>query len=218
MSSSLRKIKRQKDRASDELPLREQKLPTGRIVSGTARGVFTAIPLLGYVAARDRDRIPLVMLLLGLVKPNLSPEESLDPAFLEVEIPLYLDTEAATIAALERFGWGGLSWALNEPPPFESWSTAEELTILMGTQRLQRTLIFAPDPVTGGQPAQDVEVMRARGRFLMPPLEAPIEPPKAELVKALRDLVLAYRTFYCVEHTAEEALPRRLPPDAPTDE
>lgn len=194
MSNSLRKLKRQKDRDSDELPPVEQKLPTGRVLTEPIKGTFVSFPLLGWIAVRDRDRIPLVMLVLALLEPG-KEEMGVPKGTLEVELPLYVDTEAPTIAALERYGWTGLTWTVGAPPPFDSWNLAEQLTALLEPS-LRSTLIFASDPQTGGQPAQNVEVMRAKGRFLMPPLEVPAESPKPERVRALRDLVLSYRSFY----------------------
>jgi hypothetical protein len=134
------------------------------------------------------------MLVLALLEPG-KEEMGIPKGTLEVELPLYVDTEAPTISALERYGWTGEAWSLGEPPPFDSWNLAEQLTTLLGSS-LRSTLIFAPDPETGGQPAQKVEVMRAQGRFLMPPLEPAHEAPKAARIKALRDLVLNYRSFY----------------------
>jgi hypothetical protein len=195
MSNSLRRLKRQQDRDSNELPPEEQKLPTGRVVGDPLRGKFLSVPLLGWVAVRDRDRIPLVMLVLAL----LGESDHAMHGTLEVELPLYLDTEAATLAALERYGWAGTTWALGDPAPNGDEGLGEQLTGLISqvSQNLRATLLFASGATF--TPAQEVEVTRAQGRFLMPPLEKPSEPPSTERVEALRRVVLEWRRFFAVE-------------------
>jgi len=193
MSGSIRKIKRQKDRESDELPTLQQKLPTGKLLTDPVKGEFTSVPLLGWIAVRTRDRIPLVMLDLALLRPE-HQEEGIK-GWLQVELPLYLDTEAATVAALERYGWSGKCWKEGD----EHWPTGDEdnleqLRGLMSQWGLRASLTFPPSEL-GGFNAQPVEVTRAAGSFLMPPLET-TEPPNPERVQALRDIVLDYRSFY----------------------
>lgn len=199
MSNSLRRLKRQQDRDSNELTREEQKLPTGRLLGDPLRGTFLSLPLLGWVSVRERDRIPLVMLVLAL----LGQETQTLHGILEVELPLYLDTEDATLAALERYGWSGTTWALGEPAPFGDESQGELLTGLMSqaSQNLRATLLFASGPTM--TPAQEVEVTRAQGRFLMPPLPKPTEPPNPERVRALRDIVLDYRRFFAIAGTVD---------------
>lgn len=189
MSNALRKLKRQQDRDSVELRPEEQRLPTGRVVGSPLKGEFLSLPLLGWISKRARDQIPLVMLHLAL----LDKEFSLRGA-LEVELPLYIDTEAATLAALERYGWSGATWALGEPAPAGNASLGELLTDLMtkASENLQATFVFAADPT----PTQPVEVTRAQGRFLMPPLPPPSGPPTPDRIEALRAIVLDYRRFF----------------------
>lgn len=201
MSGSLRKLKRQRDKDSVELSPSEQKLPTGRIATRVSeqppRGRYLAFPLLGWISARHRDRIPLVMLALALLRPE---EGDGIIATLEVEFPLYVDTEAATLAALDRLGWTGTSWSPGEPSPFGDESVSENLAglISQAALNLKATLLFAPSP---DAPPYEVEVLRAAGKFLMPPLEPPSEPPTAERLKLLRDLVLDYRRFFVAEES-----------------
>jgi hypothetical protein len=193
MSNALRSLKRRQDK-TPELPPEQQKLPTGRVLTEPLRGSFQSFPLLAWISVRHRDRIPLVMLVLAL----LESETTGIRGTLELELPLYIDTEAATLAALERYGWTGAVWANGDPPPLDSIDLAEQLKGLLGqtTTKLKRTLVFAPDPATGNTLAQTVEVSRAKGRFLMPPLEIPATPPSAERLETLRNLVLDYRSFF----------------------
>lgn len=199
MSSLLRSFKRrQKDGGSNELPFAEQKLPTGRVVSEPVKGMFVSFPILGWIAVRDRDQTPLVMLALALLESD-KEDEGLK-GMLELELPLYADTEAATVAMLERYGWQGTVWAPGDPPPFDNPELVEQLTGLLSktSPRLRATFVFAADPGTGSALAQPVEVMRARGRFLMPPLERPSEPPHPERLEVLRSIVRDRRSFYSI--------------------
>lgn len=194
MSGMLRTIKRQKDRDSDELPLAQQRLPTGRILTEPAKGKFMSVAMIGWIGIRERDRIPLVMLVVGLLPQEA--EQVAPLATLEIELPLYGETMAATVAALERYGWSGQTWTEGD----NRWPTGSEdeheLAGLLAQVGLRATFTFPPDAVTGDVRAQAVEVTRASGRFLMPPLEEPTEPPDPERVKALNELAAAYLDFY----------------------
>ena len=198
MSNTLRSFKRRQDRAlEEELPIDQQKLPVARVLTEPVRGPHVSFPLLAWTALRERDRIPLVMLVLAL----LSPDKEGICGTLEVELPVYPETEAATLLVLERYGWAGDVWTLGAPPPFDNIELGEQLKGLLNqtTTRMQRTLVFAPDPETGSALAQTVDVARAKGRFLMPPLEAPKEPPNAERLKSLRDLIAGCASFFQAE-------------------
>lgn len=171
------------------------------------RGSYVSLPLLAWMAVRERDQTPLVMLALAL----LEPDQSRICGTLEVELPLYDDTEAATLAALERYGWAGAVWSLDDPPPLDNTELAEMLKGLLAqtTEKLRATLVFAPDPTTGDSMAQTVEVSRAKGRFLMPPLEVPLAPPNLELLETMRDLTRNFRFFFREEPSGcETVLPR----------
>jgi hypothetical protein len=139
------------------------------------------------------------MLALALLESER--EEEGMKGILELELPLFNDTEAATLAVLERYGWQGTVWTIDDPPPFGNAELVEQLTGLLSqtSPSLRATLVFATDPVTGSALAQSVEVMRAKGRFLMPPLDPPSEPPHPERLEALRSLVLNRRSFYSIE-------------------
>ncbi len=194
MSGSLRKLKRQRDRDAEELSSAQQKLPTGRLVTAPVKGQFACFPVYGTIAMRDRDQIPLVMLVVALLGGDV--EEGLK-GLLEIELPLYVETETATVACLERYGWSGRIWKEGDA----HWPTGddgafEQLRGFMAEAGLQASLTFPPDPETGNHHAQSVEVTRAAGRFLMPPLEVPTEPPGEDRVKAFRDIVRGYHDFY----------------------
>lgn len=195
MSGTLRKLKRQKDRDSDELPIVQQRLPTGRVLTDPVKGTFVSLPMLGSIAVRDRDRIPLVMLVVALLNPE-KVEDGL-VGMLQIELPLYIETNAATVAALERYGWSGRAWKEGDAHwPTGDTESLEQLRGLLSQAGLQASLTFPPDPITGEVRAQPVEVTRATGSFLMPPLEEPLELPDPVKTQALHDLVLAYQDFY----------------------
>lgn len=164
------------------------------MVTAPVKGQFASIPVYASVAIRDRDKIPLVMLVLALLGENM--EDGLR-GLLEIELPLYVETEAATVACLERYGWSGRTWKEGDPHwPTGDEGALEQLRGFMDKAGLQASLTFPPDAVTGDFHAQSVEVTRASGRFLMPPLETPSEPPAEERVKAFRAIVAAYEDFY----------------------
>lgn len=194
MSNSLRRLKRQRDLDSNELPLEQQKLPAGRVVGNPLRGSFLSFPILGWIAVRERERerIPLVMLQLAL----LGNQDKVMHGTLEVELPLYIDTEAATLAALDRYGWAGTTWALGEPAPLGNEDQGLQLAglITQAADNLRATLLFTSD--AQGTPTQEVDVARAQGRFLMPPLEQPAEPPNPERLRAFRSIVRDYPRFF----------------------
>ena len=115
---------------------------------------------------------------------------------MDVELPVYKgETDAATVQALQRYGWQGGKWA----PGDETWPTgddtnAEQLQLLIhDTQSLKATLTFPPSEE--GAAVQEVEIGRARGSFLMPPLPEPEERNEA-LIARLHELCDDYTSFY----------------------
>jgi len=194
MSNSLRSIKRYRDIAGGELSPEQQKLPSGRVLTQPLRGSFLSLPLLAWPCARDRRQTPLVMMVLAL----MSKEMDGILGTLELELPFHADTEAPILAALERYGWAGSIWALGDPPPRDNTELAEVLKgLLEGTmQNLKATLVFESDPTTGASFAQTIEVTRAKGRFLMPPLPQPNAAPDDKRLQLLRDLVAGHVSFF----------------------
>lgn len=180
--SNLRKIQRNIDRNTAEEQGDHQKLPTGIIKSSPVKGKFLALPLFGWIGVRKKTKTPLVMLMTLLMR---SAEDVQPRGTLQVELPIWPETELATLAALERFGWDGRVW-----PKDEGWpgGTPDEemLTALLGQSNLKATLTF-PSGEQGAS-AQDVVVSRARGPFLMPPLPEPEGEPDQKKLEYLRML------------------------------
>jgi hypothetical protein len=197
MSGSLRKLKRQMDKDADELPPAQQRLPTGRLLSEPISGKFSALPLYASVAIRDRDRIPLVMLVVALLGENVQGGVC---GMLQIELPLYVETEAPTLACLDRYGWSGVVWKEGAPHwPTGDEAASEQLRDFLTEAGLRASLTFPPDSATGDVRTQPVEVTRDSGSFLMPRLVEPAEPPSEERVAAFRAIVRGYRDFYPTE-------------------
>jgi hypothetical protein len=198
MSSSARKIKRKQDLAAKEahnaeLTEEQMRLPSGKVITSPVRGVFQTFPLLGWVARRQKSDTPLVMLALALLRS--------DKMFgvLHVELPFYKgETDAAVVEALKRYGWKGGFWQQGS----EEWPTGdpaneEQLDVLLHeSASLKGTLTFPPSEE--GQAVQEVEIGRARGSFLMPPLPEAEEPDEA-LIARLHELSDDYTCFYIDE-------------------
>lgn len=187
--SSSRKIQRKQEKetkkamANGDFITEEQKrYPTGQVLTAPIKGEFLTFPLLGWMAIRAHENVPLVMLVLALLKG-----EKLCGT-LQVEIPIYEgETDKAAFHTLKKYGWGGGVWS----PGDESWPTGDEaneeqLKSLLEQSKLQATLTFPPDFESEGANAMPVEVMRARGPFFMPPLEKPtVEPDPHEFADFL---------------------------------
>lgn len=170
MSSLARKIKRNQDRAATgELTEAQKRLPTGKVEGAPVRGTFISLPLLGWVSVR-KDKVPQVQLVLALLRDNDVK------GTLMMDIPVYKETGRAVAAALQRYGWKGDVWAEGS----KGWPTGDEVnedlvtTMLADVIGLRSTLIFPPSE-EGTALAQDVEVTRSQGHFLMPPLPEPSE-------------------------------------------
>lgn len=181
----LRKIQRHIDRDQDitDIPAEHLKLPVGQVMSSPVKGEFLALPLFGWVSVRRQTNTPLVMLVMLLMREG---EDSSPRGTLQVELPMFEDTELATLGVLERFGWDGRVWPAEEGWP--SGATEEEIQLraLMEQAGLKSTLTFPP--TENGYMAQPVEVTRAHGPFLMPPLpELEGDPDPVKLAR-LREL------------------------------
>lgn len=153
------------------------RLPVGQIMSEPVKGDFLALPLFGWVSVRAGTKTPLVMLSTLLVQPT--PDDPVLRGTLNIELPVLPETEAATLAALERFGWDGRVWPTDDGWPQGSEADMEQLVMLMDSAGLRATLTFPPS--AQGAKAQTVSVQRARGPFLMPPLP---EPEAADIAAA----------------------------------
>lgn len=162
-----------------EVPVDHLKLPVGTIVSDPVKGDFLTIPLFGWIGHRVRTRTPLVMLTTLLI-PSL--EEPAPRGTLQIELPIFEDTELQTLAVLERYGWDGRVWPHDPGWPDSDDEQAESLKGLIAQADLKSTFVF---PNSGALP---VTVSRARGPFLMPPLEAATEEANPVKLAKLREL------------------------------
>jgi hypothetical protein len=159
-----------------------RKLPVGSVISSPVKGDFLALPLFGWVAKRAQTETSLVMLVTLLMR---SLEDPSPRGTLQVELPIWDETELATLAALERFGWDGRVWPIDDGWPSGSKEDEDQLTSLMESATLRATFTFHSPT---GIAAQSVSIQRAKGPFLMPPLPEPEgEPDQAKLLK-LRQL------------------------------
>jgi hypothetical protein len=188
--SQLRKIQRSVERQGDadeaEVPVNHRELPVGNVlveVDEPVRGDFLSIPLLGWVSRRVKEQTPIVMLRLLLIR---STEDPVPRGILEVELPIYEQTELATLACLERYGWDGRVWPLDAGWPDSNEMEAANLRTILESVNLGSTLVFPPGEQ--GNAAQPVTIGRARGAFLMPPLPVPEGDPNPEKLAKLREL------------------------------
>ncbi len=171
-------------------------LPVGKVLSSPVKGKFMTLPLFGWIGIRDRKDTPLVMLVLMLFR---SVEDPVPRGTLQVEFPVMEETELATLAALEMFGWDGRIWPEDEGwPPIDSEDEKNLLAFLDQSQNLQNILTFPPGEE--GNAAVEVDVQRARGPFLMPPLPNPIKEVDEFKLKRLRELCTNPAIFYLPEH------------------
>lgn len=168
-----------------------RKLPVGQILSEPVKGDFLCLPLFGWIAVREKTETPLVMLVMMLL-PSL--EDPTPRGTLQLELPIFEDTELAVLAALNRFGWDGRVWPRDEGWPPEGSSDEENLRALLEQAELSNTLVFPS--ADEGVMAQSVSVQRARGPFLMPPLPKPEGEPDPWKLEQLRELC-TNPTLFC---------------------
>jgi hypothetical protein len=183
--------RRDKRRGKTNKTTDHKKLPVGKVLSDPVKGEFLCLPLFGWIAVREKVDTPLVMLVVMLFK---SVEDPVPRGTLQLELPVFPETELGIVAALDRFGWDGRIWPRDEGWPDEGSSDEDNLKALLKQAKLRNTLVFP----TGdeGSAAQSVNVQRARGPFLMPPLPKPeveVDPWKRD---QLRKLCEAPELFY----------------------
>jgi len=194
MSSLLRKIERRAARsgktngvaAKESESTDHHKLPVGQILSAPVKGDFISMPLFGCMGIRAKVGTPLVLITLALMRKN--DHEKRPRGWLRVELPILPETQNATLAALERYGWTGQIWPTDGP--LEDPANEVQLKSLLDASNLAATLVFS------GTQLQDVAVSRAQGPFLMPPLpEAEGEPDPVKLTRLL-ELCADPQVFY----------------------
>ncbi len=196
-------MKTKDKRLPDIKGLDHRTLPTGTILSNPIKGEFLALPLFGWVAKRSKTETPLVMLALLLMR---SSEDPTPRGTLQVELPILPETELATVAALERFGWDGRVWPIDEGWPTGSEDDEGTILTLMEQATLRATLTFPPGKE--GVALQKVDVQRAMGPFLMPPLPAPEGEVNQAKLERLRQLCENPRVFFNPMKPAEVTEPK----------
>lgn len=176
-------------RAPEAKGLDHRKLPVGQVMSKPVRGEHLALPLFGWVANRDKVGTPLVM--VGCLLLRHAGDSQIRGMF-QLELPVVEETELATAAALERFGWDGRVYPNDEGWP-EGTADQEQIDALMATANLRATMTFPPGDQ--GTQAPTVKIERAQGPFLMPPLPEPEAPPNPMLVERLKQLCADPQVF-----------------------
>jgi hypothetical protein len=169
-------------RAPEAKGLDHRKLPVGQVQTSPVRGSFLALPLFGWVAQRDKVGTPLVMLGCLLLR---SATDAQPRGVFQIELPVLEETELATVAALERFGWDGRVYPNDDGWP-DGTDDQEQVEALMAQANLRATLTF-PSGDDGAQD-QEIKIERSQGPFLMPPLPKPEEDPNPQLVERLKQL------------------------------
>ncbi len=168
------------------------KLPVGTVIGSPLRGTFSALPIFGYVALREKTNVPLVMLTVLLLRgeegKDLRPHGA-----MKIELPVYPETEDVIVHTLDKLGWDGRVW-----PNDDGWPTGEpqegEISNMMDSAKLRATMTFPPKPE--GVATMSVDVQRARGPFLMPPLEQPEGEVDATKRDKLRHLCETPQVFH----------------------
>lgn len=180
MSSKERSFQRKVAKDSEEtmVPENHLRLPVGTVMSDPVKGRMLAVPLFGWTAKRVKVQVPLVMLVVLLIDAE---ETVLSRGYFQIELPVYPETELATLHYLEALGWDGRVWP--EEPGWPEGDEAEEssLRALMDQANLNNTLVFPPRDE--GAPAVEILVERAEGPFLMPPLAQCSEEEVKHLVR-----------------------------------
>src|SRR6478736_763792 len=132
----------------------------------------------------DHDRYPVGKV---LIEPTgeMSPK-----GLIQIEMPVYPETERGVLGVLERFGWDGRIWPLERGWPDEEQVEADNLRTCLNQAVLKNSLVFPPSPTGEGVSAQPINVARARGPFLMQHLPIPEGEPNQLLLDRLRELCL----------------------------
>lgn len=186
------KRKIEKNRPEESKGIDHLKLPVGKILSDPVKGKFLTLPLFGWVGVREKKDTPLVLLVLMLFR---SMEDPRPKGTLQIELPVHEDTELAVLAALERFGWDGRIWPEDEGwPPDDSDDASNLMAFLEQSGNLKNTFTFPPGEE--GNAAVEVDVQRARGPFLMPPLPPMEGEPDQFKLTRLRELCNNPVIFY----------------------
>lgn len=153
-------------------------------MSAPVKGEFQGLPLFGWVATRAKTEVPLVMIVLLLMRGT---EEPVPRGTLQLEIPVIPgENELAVVATLEQLGWDGRVWPTDDGWP-DGTDDEDQVRTLMEQATLRATLTFPPHK-DHGHATLPVDVQKAQGPFLMPPLPQPEDPPSEALTAKLRQL------------------------------
>jgi hypothetical protein len=185
-------VEKYRERPEEAKGIDHLKLPVGKVLSDPVKGEFLTLPLFGWVGIREQKNTPIVLLVVMLFR---SVDDPRPRGTLQIELPVHEDTELATLAALERFGWDGRIWPEEEGwPPSGSDDEENILALLEQSGTLKNTMTFPPGEE--GAAAQKVDVQRARGPFLMPPLPKAEGEPDEYKLKRFRELCANPAVFY----------------------
>lgn len=193
--SQLRKIQRnvnKQDAAENDeevVPPNHLMLPVGKVLSAPVRGEHLTLPLFGWVAARAKEATPLVMLVVILIDPETQEPKGT----LQLEFPVFIETEMATLSVLRGYGWDGRIWPTEPGWPEGNDVEEENLKDLLKKSGLKASFVFPPSE--SGYSAQTVNISRAKGPFLMPPLLDPETEAPAEILSKFREVVVDPKKF-----------------------
>lgn len=179
----------------------QQRLPVGQIKSDPIKGDFQALPLFGWVSQRAEVKTPLVMLTTLLMRSSTDPTPA---GTLNIELPIFPETELATLALLEELGWDGRVWPIDDGWPTGDVNHEEMIIALMDQALLRATLTFPPNEERGAR-TFPVSVQRAQGPFSMPPLPElpPSWTPDERKLERLRQLCADPKVFHRPMQPAE---------------
>lgn len=190
MGSFNRKVRR--NEGNDQVTEEQQRLPVGKVTSAPVKGQFQALPVLAWISLRKASEVRLMMLALLLLRENKIH------GMLQMEIPVYSETEAAIVATLQRLGWDGRVW-----PEDAGWPTGSDdegsLQHFLSQANLASSLVFPPSE--GGNATLAVSVERAKGNFFMPPLPSD-QDPDPNLLAKFKELCENFKVFYTDAHLA----------------
>jgi len=168
-------------------------LPTGRVTTEPVKGKFQGLPLVAWCGIRSGVNTPILNLALSLMR---DPREAVIAGGLHIEFPILDETTGAIVAMLQRFNWQGKVWPLDTDVTWPLPGSVDEANLrgLLKQSGLRSTFLFPPSDQ--GYATLPVSVLRARGPFLMPPLEPPNEEPPTELVERFQHVYRDPRAFY----------------------
>lgn len=179
-------------RTPDTKGIDHHKLPVGLNISRPVKGEFEGLPLFAWVSVRDKVNTPLVMLTLLLTK-DAKVEGS-----LSMELPYFPgETEDSIVSFMAKLGWDGKVWPKDGGWPTQPLGSEEDETSiksLLGSSGLKACMNFPPSPE--GVPLLEINVQRAKGPFLMPPLPPPEGEVDATLKAKLQELCANPKVFH----------------------